>query len=206
MKGKTKALLESAAKKKSEALVYDDEKGTKEAAKYVRLLRQSGDIDVDLESLREFLLGVLQPWHEEACARRDEHQASVLVQTEDGTLCVQFKGQYKKIPAVRACELQAEIGAVLGLEGKELAEAFDRLFEERVTLSLRKEIARDPEQLDQVVRALTKAAGDQFGEWFETELTLAPTEEFTQSRVLGFKDRARLGIEQVVTLSEKKAA
>ncbi|HYV34872.1 MAG TPA: hypothetical protein VE988_04150 [Gemmataceae bacterium] len=66
------ALLGAATKKSAKSnnhLIYNGA-DTQAAAKWLALGRQAEEIERELALLRDTILGVIIPWHEEACARR----------------------------------------------------------------------------------------------------------------------------------------
>jgi hypothetical protein len=188
---KTRSLLDSAPKKtKSEALVYDQTKGEREAGQLLGLLRKEKEIESDVGTLKAFLVDAVGKWHAKVCAERG-HQPAVLVMTAEGTLQMLFQHRPTKIGPEKEAELRQEFG-----------EDFDKFFAEQATVQFRKEIAGDAEQLNQVVRGLVKAIGpENFQAWFEAERSLVPTKEFTET--IDAETRARFGVKQVVSISEK---
>lgn len=190
MKSKTQSLLKSASKKAEPAkgVLYERDEGYGDGERCLYLLRRQEAIEVELKPLKELLARLIQGWREE----QDLHCSSVIMPLESGTLQVVFKRQWGKIPIDREPELREEFG-----------EDFDRCFARHVGLKLRKEIAEDPKALEKVITELGKAFGDRFATLFECEQTLAPTEDLADDPPIDAAARARLGLKQVITVSEK---
>jgi hypothetical protein len=193
------ALLGAAAKKttkNSSHLIYTGA-GAESAARWLVLGRQAEEIERELALLRDAILGVVTPWHEETCARRRAHESTVEVPTTDGTLRVTFQHRYSKLPLDREAELRAAVN-----------DDFDCFFKRSVSLKVKKEVAEDPARLEPMVLALAEALGaENFAELFEVEQTLTPTKTFTEASCqLPPEARAALqaaGIKQIVTLAAK---
>src|SRR5262249_62223581 len=88
-------------------------------------------------------------------------------------------------------------------------DGYDRFFKPAASLKVRKEIAEDPERLNDVVLRLADTLGDDFAEIFEAEQTIAPTKCFTEQRYkeLDAEANAKLeliGVRQVVAMAEHK--
>jgi predicted ArsR family transcriptional regulator len=119
------------------------------------------------------------------------------VETPTGALRVSFQHRYAKL----ALDREEHLRQVLG-------DDFDRLFKRTVSLKVKKEVAEDPAQLEQMVMALAEALGaDNFASLFEVEQTLTPTKVFTETSCqLPPETRAALnlaGVRQIVALAAK---
>lgn len=191
---KTKKLLDDVAKKpETSGLAYDGDEALSQADRWLRLHRQNDDVEEKMAEAREFLIEVLQVWHEKVCRQRGAFEPTVLVEATAGTLQIVFKAQFSKIPAERGESLQ-----------KELGDEYKAAFDEIVSLKIRPAVAKDPEQINVIIRELAKLP--QFAEWFESETVLTPTEAFAERLATDAKLRRRLGIKQTITLSDKAAA
>lgn len=191
---KTARLLEATRKTKREGpLHYDQGEGLDTARDWLRLHRASEQLEAELGELKERLLAAVRPWHEEQCVAGG-FVACVLVPSAKGMIQVLLGNRFKKIPGERA-----------GVLKKELGKDFDAAFEQVVSVKLRKSIAEDGSAADAAIRELARALGqDRFGELFETEVTLQPSEEFGRLLAMDSGLREGLGIEQIAQVSEKK--
>src|SRR5207247_1975613 len=167
------ALLGAATKKTTKStshLIYTGT-GTEAAARWLVLGRQAEEIERELALLRDAILSVVAPWHEETCARRRAHESTVEITTPAGTVRVSFQHRYGKLPLDREAGLRAAVN-----------DDFDRYFKRSVSLKVKKEVAEDPTRLEQMVLALAKTLGaENFAAMFEVEQSLAPTKVFTES-------------------------
>lgn len=196
LSAKSRKLLDAANKTRGEALVYDGRKAVGSAAKLLQVLRAVKELGGEETDLKQHLRDVLGAWHGDECRRRGKWEPMILVETPgDGTLQVQFRGQYNKIPAEREAELREELGS----------EKFERYFQERAAVKLRRDVAEDETALDAFVAEVRKLLGEEwFAQWFETQRVLVPTEAFTRELSLGEKEM--LGVQQVITFQERRAA
>jgi hypothetical protein len=71
-------LLAGATKKgkTSSHLVYPGEAGRQAAVRWLELDAQLAENERELALVRDQILDVVRPWHEETCARRRAHEAS----------------------------------------------------------------------------------------------------------------------------------
>ena len=193
------ALLGAATKKPGKSnshLIYTGT-GTEQAARWIVLGRQAEEIKRELELLRDAILGLVTPWHEETCARRRAHESTVEIRTSAGTVRLSYQHRYAKLPLDREAGLRAAVN-----------DDFDRYFKRSVSLKVKKEVAEDPARLEHMVLALAKTLGaENFAAMFEVEQTLAPTKVFTESSwQLTPETRAALataGVKQVVAMAAK---
>jgi hypothetical protein len=193
------ALLGAATKKpgKSTSHLTYTGTGTEQAARWIVLGRQAEEIERELALLRDAILGVVTPWHEETCARRHAHESTVEISTPAGTVRVSFQHRYGKLPLDREQALRTAVDG-----------DFDRYFKRSVSLKVKKEVAEDSTRLEHMVLALAKTLGaENFAAMFEVEQTLAPTKVFTESSwQLSSETRAALatvGVKQVVAMAAK---
>jgi hypothetical protein len=193
------ALLAGASKKgkATNHLIYTGEAGREAAARWLELNAEFAEAERELARVRDRILDVIRPWHEETCARRRTHEATVVVATPTGDLRVSFQHRYAKL----ALDREEHLRQVLG-------DDFDRLFKRTVSLKVRKEVAEDPVQLEQIVMTLAEALGpDNFASCFDVEQTLTPTTVFTETSCqLPSETRAALnlaGVRQIVALAAK---
>jgi hypothetical protein len=193
------ALLAGASKKgkATNHLIYTGEAGREAAARWLELSAEFAETERELARVRDRILDVIRPWHEETCARRRTHEATVVVATPAGDLRVSFQHRYAKL----ALEREEHLRQVLG-------DDFDRLFKRTVSLKVKKEVAEDPVQLEQIVMVLAEALGpDNFASCFDVEQTLTPTTVFTETSCqLPPETRAALnlaGVRQIVALAAK---
>jgi hypothetical protein len=133
----------------------------------------------------------------ETCARRRAHEATVVVETPTGALRVSFQHRYCKLGLDREEHLRQVLG-----------DDFERFFKRTVSLKVKKEVAEDPAQLEQMVMALAEALGaENFASLFEVEQSLAPTKAYTETSCqLPAETRAALnlaGVRQIVALTAK---
>lgn len=194
LKSKTRRFLDAAkASSASLPLIYDRHKGSLEAQNLLKVLRDLARLGAEETDLKQALRDVLAPWHAKICQTHGRYETTVHIATNEGTLQVQFKQQYGKIPAEREQELRAELG-----------DDFDVFFEERAAVVLRRDVAEDEDKLDAMVSELRQLLGDRFSDYFTAERCFVPTKEFTQKCVLDPVERERLGIKQVVSFQEKR--
>src|SRR5262245_39468113 len=83
-------LLAGAAKKdkSSNHLVYVGGVGSEAATRCLDLNDEVAEIERELDLARDRVLDVIRPWHEDACAKRKAHEATVVVETPNGALRV----------------------------------------------------------------------------------------------------------------------
>jgi len=193
------ALLGAATKKPAKGNSHLNYAGTdtEAAARWLALDRQAEEIERELALLRDSILGVIVPWHEDTCARRRAHESTVEITTTAGTLRVTFQHRYAKLPLEREAVLRAAVN-----------DDFERFFKRSVSLKVKNEVAEDPDRLKQMVLALAESIGaENFAELFEVEQSWAPTRAFTETSCqLPAGTRASLreaGIKQVVAMAEK---
>jgi hypothetical protein len=193
------ALLGAATKKPGKGtshLTYTGT-GTEQAARWIVPGRQAEEIERELGLLRDAILGVVTPWHEETCARRRAHESTVEIRTPAGTVRLSYQHRYAKLPLDREVALRAAV-----------QDEFDRFFKRSVALKVKKEVAEDPARLEQMVLALAKTLGaENFAAMFEVEQSIAPTKAYTETSCqLPPETRAALtaaGIKQVVAMAAK---
>lgn len=193
------SLLAGATKKAktSNHLVYPGEAGREAAARWLQLDAQLAETERELALIRDQILEVVRPWHEETCARRHAHEATVVIETPTGALRVSFQHRYAKLSLDREAELRELLGG-----------DFERYFKRTVLLKVKKEIAEDPAQLEVMVIALAEAIGaENFASLFEVEQALAPTKAFTEASCqLPPETRTALqaaGVKQIVAFAAK---
>jgi hypothetical protein len=193
------ALLAGATKKAKTTshLVYPGETGREAAARWLELDAKLAETERELGLVREQILDVIRPWHDETCARRRAHEPTVLIETPTGALRLSFQHRYTKLPL----DLEGDLRDLLG-------DDYDRLFKRAVSLKVKKEIAEDPTQLDAMVVALAEALGaENFATFFEVDQSLAPTKAFTETRwQFPVETRAALqlaGVRQIVAFAAK---
>jgi hypothetical protein len=192
--------LLAGATKKGEAtshLVYTGEAGQEAAARWLELNARFAETERELGLARDQVLDVIRSWHEETCAKRKAHEATVIVETPTGALRVSFQHRYSKLGLDREEHLQQVLGG-----------DFERYFKRAVSLKVKKEVADDPERLDAMVLALAEALGaENFASLFEVEQSLTPTKAFTETSCqLPAQTRAALnlaGVRQIVALAAK---
>jgi hypothetical protein len=192
-------LLAGATKKgKSNShLVYTGEACRETAARWLQLDAQVAEKERELALLRDQILDVIRPWHEETCARRRAHEAIVVVETPKGNLRVSFQDRYAKLPLDGESALRERLGA-----------DFERYFKRAVSLKVKKAVAEDPAQLEAMVIALAEKLGpENFASLFEVEQSLTPTKAFTESNCqLPSETRTAFqtaGVKQIVALAAK---
>jgi hypothetical protein len=192
-------LLAGATKKgkTTSHLLYTGEAGREAAARWLELSAHLAETERELGLVRDKILDVIRPWHEETCARRHAHEPTVVVETPTGALRVSFQHRYTKL----ALDLEADLRGLL-------KDDFDRYFKRAVSLKVKKEIAEDPGQLEQMVVALAEALGaENFATFFEVEQSLSPTKAFTETKwQFPAETRAALllaGVRQIVALAAK---
>ena len=168
-----------------------------ETARWLELDAQVAEAERELALLRDQILGVIRPWHDETCARRRAHEATVGVETPKGTLRVSFQDRYAKLPLDGEPALRERLG-----------DDFERYFKRAVSLKVKKAVAEDPAQLEAMVIALAEKLGaDNFASLFEVEQSLTPTKTFTESNCqLSTETRTALqaaGVKQIVAFAAK---
>ena len=165
-------ILASAEKKSSKAsshLNYPSQLET--AAQWLKLHAQYEEAERELRLLRDQILAIVRPWHEETCAKKKAHEATVVVPSPAGNLRVSFQHRYSTIPLSKKEELTNILNG-----------QFDQFFKKSVSVGVKKEIAEDPDKLEQMVMALIEMVGeDNFNQFFETTRSLVPTKTFTES-------------------------
>jgi hypothetical protein len=192
-------LLAGAAKKgkSSNHLVYVGEVGCEAATRWLDLNDKFAETERELALARDRVLDVIRPWHEDACAKRKAHEATVVVETPTGALRVSFQHRYAKLGLDREEHLRELLG-----------EGYDRHFKRTVSLKVKKEVAEDPERLDAMVLALAEALGaENFSSLFEVEQSLTPTKAYTES-YCQFASATRvqlalIGVRQIVAVAAK---
>jgi hypothetical protein len=100
-KSPSAAALLACATKKGKAtshLLYTGEAGREAAARWLELDAKLSETERELGLVREQILDVVRPWHEETCARRRAHESTVVVETPTGALRVSFQHRYTKLP------------------------------------------------------------------------------------------------------------
>ena len=117
---------------------------------------------------------------------------------EAGVLRVTYQHRYLKIPAGQEEHLRDAV-----------KDSYDRFFKAAASLKVRKEIAEDPDRLNDVVLRLAETLGEDFASIFEAEQTIAPTKCFTEQRYqeLDAEANAKLeliGVRQVVAMAHHK--
>jgi hypothetical protein len=92
-------LLAGAAKKgkASNHLVYTGDAGQEAAVRWLELNAKFAETERELGLARDQVLDVIRPWHEETCARRRAHEATVVVEALTGALRVSFQHRYAKL-------------------------------------------------------------------------------------------------------------
>jgi hypothetical protein len=178
-------------------LVYVGEVGCEAAARWLDLNDKLAETERELNLARDRVLDVIRPWHEDTCARRRAHEATVVVETPTGTLRVSFQHRYTKLALDREEHLRQLFG-----------DDFERYFKRTVSLKVKKEVAEDPERLDAMVLALAEALGaENFASLFEVEQSLTPTKAYTETNCqFPAETRAALnliGVRQIVALAAK---
>lgn len=196
---KTKKILETAdkAKASNSGALQNKDRGLKtNALKWLKLMREVDDRKKEIEALREIIIDQVRPWHAEQCLESGEYTPTVLIETTEGPLQVLLQNKWGKIRAESEPELREVVG-----------DAFEACFAPNVALALRKDVSRDPGKINEVIRELAAMAGERFSQWFETEQTLEPNEQFTQIHALklGQETLDRLGLKQIIALSRKPA-
>jgi hypothetical protein len=80
-KNRSAALLAGATKKAKTTshLVYPGEAGREAAARWLALDAELAETERELGLVREQILDVIRPWHEETCARRHAHEPTVVI-------------------------------------------------------------------------------------------------------------------------------
>ena len=192
------ALLGAATKKaKSNSHLIYNGPDIEAAARWLTLGRQAEEIEREIGLLRDAILSVITPWHEEACARRRAHESTVEIHTPAGTVRISFQHRYGKLPLDRQDALQAVAGA-----------DFERFFKKSVSLKVKKEISEDPVRLEQMVITLAQTMGpENFAMVFEVEQSWSPTKVFTETSCqLPPEARTALqaaGLKQVIAMAAK---
>ena len=193
------ALLAGATKKAKTTshLVYTGEAGQEAAARWLELNAQFAETERELALVRDRVLDVIRPWHEDTCAKRKAHEATVVVETPTGALRVSFQHRYTKLALDREEHLRQLFG-----------EDYERYFKRTVSLKVKKEVAEDPERLDAMVLAVAEALGaENFASLFEVEQSVTPTKAYTESNCqFPTETRAALnliGVRQIVAVAAK---
>jgi hypothetical protein len=194
------ALLKSAAKSPGTSKASPFDYGNLPAASRVLLLtRQRDELDRELALAKDEVRAAVDPFYRD-CLAKHGFESSVRVDAaKAGKLRVTFVHRY--------CKLAASVGEQIA---QIAGAAYDRFFKTGATLKLRKEIADDPERLNDAVLALAEAIGPKrFQEFFECEQTLIPTRAFTERRYneLSAEQNVQLealGVKQIVSMAEAK--
>ena len=192
-------LLAGATKKgkTNNHLAYSGEDGQAAATRWLELSAKLAETERELGLARDQVLDVIRPWHEDTCAKRKAHEATVIVETSAGTMRVSFQHRYTKLALDREEHLRQLLG-----------DDYERYFKRAVSLKVKKEVAEDPERLDAMVLAVAEALGaENFASLFEVEQSLAPTKAFTESSCqFPPETRAALsaaGVKQIVAMAAK---
>src|SRR5262245_31726008 len=143
-------LLAGAAKKgkSSNHLVYVGEVGCEAATRWLDLNDKFAETERELALARDRVLDVIRPWHEDACAKRKAHEATVVVETPTGALRVSFQHRYAKLGLDREEHLRELLGADYARNSRRTASS-----------KVKKEGAEDRERLDAMVLDLAEAPG-----------------------------------------------
>lgn len=192
------ALLGSATKKSSKSsshLAYTGPAALQAAARWLETNAKAEEAERELALLRDEILKDVRIWHADACARLRRHESTVELTTTAGKVRVSFQHRYSKIPLESETALREAVG-----------DEFEKYFKRSVALKVKKEVAEDPERLEQLVIALAESIGaDNFASLFEVEQTLAPTKAFTESSCqLPAATREALGsagVKQIVAMT-----
>ncbi len=138
-------LLAGATKKgkSSNHLVYVGEAGCEAATHWLDLNDKFAETERELALARDRVLDVIRPWHEDTCARRKAHEATVVVETPTGALRVSFQHRYTKLAMDREEHLRQLFG-----------EDFERYFKRTVSLKVKKEVAEDPGCLETLLSSV----------------------------------------------------
>lgn len=190
---KYKRLLESMRRRprRSEPLQYDGADGLEEVSRWLAAHKQAVSLETKLQDLREIIIAIIEPWRSAQCEVSGEHPPSVVIETRElGAARVTFQNKWSKIPASREPALR-----------KELGDDYDQFFESEITLSLKKEVAKNPKRLASVLRTLRNALGPLFEELFESDCSIVPTKAFQEAAPLDAEARAEFGIKQAITLT-----
>jgi len=191
--------LLGAATKKAKSnnhLIYNGPE-IEDAARWLVLGRQGDEIEREKALARDAILSVVTLWHEEQCAKRRTHESTVEINTPSGIVRISFQHRYGKLLLDRQSALQAAAGA-----------DFERFFKKSVSLKVKKEIAEDPERLNEMVLKLAQAMGpENFAVLFEVEQSWMPTKVFTETSCqLPAEARTALqaaGLKQVIAMAAK---
>jgi hypothetical protein len=91
-------------------LVFTGEAGQEAAARWLELDAQFAETERELALVRDRVLDVVRPWHEETCSRRRTHEPTVVVETATGALRVSFQHRYAKLALDREEHLRQVLG------------------------------------------------------------------------------------------------
>ena len=112
-------LLAGAAKKgkSSNHLVYVGEAGCEAATRWLDLNDKFAETERELALARDRVLDVIRPWHEDTCAKRKAHEATVVVETPTGAMRVSFQHRYTKL----ALDREEHLRQLFGVRGTSIA-------------------------------------------------------------------------------------
>jgi hypothetical protein len=193
-------LLRAAARapssRKADAFVFEGDLA-EPTKRFLELTTVRDEAEREIGLVRDQLRAALDPWYQEHVAA-GHYESSVRIPAGSRCLRVTYQHRYAKFDAGNETELQRLLG-----------KNYDRFFKRVAGLRLRKEVAEDPERLEQVVLAVADALGDQFAEIFEADPQLLPTKAFTERRWADLDQATnrqldQLGLKQIVVITEQK--
>lgn len=123
------------------------------------------ETEASYETMRGQLNDIVAPWHAQKCAMRGKFIPAVDI----GPLCLSLGRRWCRIDVSQADRLKELVGE----------ELFEKYFRLSVSMRVRREVAEDPERLEQVVDRLQEMLGDEFWEIFEADRSLAPTDRYS---------------------------
>lgn len=188
----------SAKAKKASGYEYDGN-AEEQAAEILHLKRTIDEQEREIKLKKSELRRFLDPWYHDKL-RTSGYESTVRVPAGNGgdALLLTYQHRYSVVPL----ELEEHLRGLVGQE------RFDRYFKPTASLKLKKEVAEDPERLNEVVLAIAEAIGPQrFATWFEAAQGLAPTKSFTEQRWNDLDDAtndriAAFGVEQIVAFKD----
>jgi hypothetical protein len=201
MREKMLGLLDLAKKKvdpKEAPLEYTEGPAIGWANFFLGLLFHEKEIEEKKGAWKTKLLDEVGPWQLAKAREKNGASGTVNIATTNGTLKMMFQQRYAKI----TLKQEEGIAAIVGPRFKEL---FRHVFK----LSVKKAIADDHEKLEKMVNTLAKlVTKEKFAEWFEVDISLAPTESFHKTKHLlepkVLADLEEAGVDQVVVLQAAK--
>ncbi len=116
----------------------------------------------------------------EACQKAGSYDSSIVL---NGKVMVTAKSMYKDTGLEEEDMLRRIFGDT----------AYDEFFGIHTKVAFSKELMEDEDKLTEVLGAIQKVVGDDFGRFFDVKTTIAPNEAYTKARICnpGVREKAK---------------